>query len=216
MCRRLPSSAIDHNSFGHNNESPFQVINDFYISILKSRAISALKCSHTTGRQDQSCANFLLYPLFVRRRSGYALLLALPCLYIPPVFARDAQRLALLVLSMIIFSKFTEVRPTLAHPLTKRIAPQRRHRGTIASPTESTRQTSFEDFGYSGKCPKTHCGSRIAHPCPMTASLGCPNPLHRASRHQENIKERYLNCRLQLNCRPTLLMALGRGRLSRR
>ena len=103
---------------------------------------------------------------------------------------RGSKRLASLVLTMIIFSKSLKSGPPWHIRLLKRIAPQRRHRGTIASPTESSRQTSFEDLGYSGKCPKTktHCESRIAHPCPMTASLvRMSQPLHRASREYQRM-----------------------------
>ena len=166
---------------------------------MKSRAISVPGCSHAIRRQDQSCANFLFNACLVRRRlmPRIVALRIAESLHPACLCGRGSKRLASLVLTMIISPNSLKSGPPWHIRLLKRIAPQRRHRGTIASPTESSRQTSFEDRGYSGKCPKTHCESRIAHPCPMTASLGCPN---RCIVHQENIKECYLNCRLQLNC----------------
>src|ERR1700730_10894559 len=40
VCRRLTGSAIDHNSFGHNNESSFRSLMMVDIFILESSALS--------------------------------------------------------------------------------------------------------------------------------------------------------------------------------
>jgi hypothetical protein len=67
---------------------------------------------------------------------------------------RVSKRLASLVLTMIIFSKFTEVRPTLAYPLTKK------DRAATQAPCLSPGDLlGYRDSGDGQKAPAFFAGS---------------------------------------------------------